>query len=64
MKDVQSYDGDLRMFREAPRPVDLTRLRFLRWLAEQGRLEHPAAGPPRGELAFAHGAPKRRASAA
>ena len=54
MKDLQSYDGDLRMFREAPRPVDIGHLRFLRWLAEHGRLEHPAAGPPSGELAAAH----------
>lgn len=64
MNDLQSYDGDLRMFREAPRPVDLARLRFLRWLAEQGRLEHPAAGPPSGELAAAHGAEQRLADAA
>ena len=31
--------------------VDLARLRFLRWLIEQGRLEHPAYGPPAGEYA-------------
>ena len=64
MKDVQSYDGDLRMFREAPRPVDIDHLRFLRWLAERGRLENPAAGPPSGELATAHGAEQRLAGAA
>jgi len=57
MKDLQSYDGDLRMFRETPRPVDLARLRFLRWLAERGGLEHPVAGPPSGELAAMHSAP-------
>jgi len=64
MNDVQSYDGDLRMFRETPKSVDLDRLRFLRWLAELGRLEHPVAGPPSGELAAAHGAEQRLAGAA
>ncbi len=51
MKDAKNYDGDLEMFREAPRDVDIARLRFLRWLIEQGRLEHLPAGPPSGELA-------------
>ncbi len=46
-----SYDHDLAMFREAPRPVSLAHLRFLRWLVEQGRLEHPPAGLPSGEFA-------------
>ncbi|HEY7065095.1 MAG TPA: hypothetical protein VII06_26705 [Chloroflexota bacterium] len=64
MKDLQSYDGDLRMFRETPQPVDMARLRFLRWLAERGRLEHPAAGPPSGELATAHAAHQPSAAAA
>ena len=53
MKDAQSYDGDLEMFREPPSPVDEAHLRFLRWLAERGRLEHLPAGPPSG--AFAEG---------
>ena len=51
MKDVQSYDADLEMFRETPPPVDVTRLRFLRWLAERGRLEHLPVGPPSGAFA-------------
>lgn len=51
MKNQSAYDSELSMFREAPRPVDVAHLRFLRWLAERGRLEHPAAGPPSGELA-------------
>ena len=55
MKDVKAYDGDLKMFRETPRPVDMARLHFLRWLAEQGRLEHLPAGPSSGELAEAPG---------
>jgi hypothetical protein len=51
MKDVQNYDADLEMFRETPKPADVARLRFLRWLAERGRLEHLPAGPPRGAFA-------------
>ena len=41
----QIYDGTLQMFVEQPRSIDLSRLRFLRWLAEHDRLEHPVAGP-------------------
>ena len=41
-----TYDGTLQMFVEQPRSIDLSRLRFLRWLAEHDRLEHPVAGPP------------------
>ncbi len=48
---VTSYDSDLAMFREAPKPVSLAYLRFLRWLIEQGRLEHAPAGPPAGAFA-------------
>ena len=38
---------------ERPREADLAKLRFLRWLAEQGRLEHEVFGPPRGEHTMA-----------
>jgi hypothetical protein len=55
MQDTKDYDATLRMFREVPGPVNVTRLRFLRWLAEHDRLEHPPAGPPTGELADAPG---------
>jgi hypothetical protein len=48
VKDVKSYDGDVQMFRETAKPVNLAHLRFLRWLIEQGRLEHLPAGPPSG----------------
>lgn len=41
-------DSDLKMYVEAEREVDLRRLRFLRWLVAQGRLEHEVAGPPAG----------------
>ena len=56
MKDVKPYDGDLRMFREEARPVNLAHLTFLRWLVDQGRLEHGPAGPPAGEFALGTGA--------
>ena len=53
MKDVKSFDGDLKMFRESPRAVNMDRLRFLRWLVERGRLEHSPAGPSSGPFADA-----------
>lgn len=45
------YDSSLQMFIEAPRSVDMSRLTFLRWLADNGKLEHQPSGPPSGELA-------------
>jgi len=51
VKDVKSFDGDLQMFREAPKTINMEHLRFLRWLVEQGRLEHAVAGPSTGPLA-------------
>jgi hypothetical protein len=51
MRGQQHYDGDLQMFVQAPRDLDTERLRFLRWLAERGRLEHEVAGPAGGPLA-------------
>jgi hypothetical protein len=45
------YDGELQMFCDTAREADLESLRFMRWLVEQGRLEHGAAGPPAGEYA-------------
>lgn len=61
MIDIRDYDRNLRMFREPPRPIDMARLRFLRWLAEQGRLEHPPAGPASGELLALAGESSRTA---
>lgn len=43
------WDKELQMFRDATRDVDLEKLRFLRWLAEHGKLEHEIFGPPTGE---------------
>ena len=53
MEDTKSFDSDLQMFRETPRAADMVHLCFLRWLIEQGRLEHLPAGAPCGELAEA-----------
>lgn len=46
-----SYDRDLQMFREPSGEPDLGVLRFLRWLAERGELEHDVSGASSGELA-------------
>jgi hypothetical protein len=46
-----SYDRDLQMFREPSCEPDLGVLRFLRWLAERGELEHEVSGASSGDLA-------------
>jgi hypothetical protein len=51
MQNAKSFDGELKMFRDGERPVNMGALRFLRWLAEQGRLEHGIAGPSSGPFA-------------
>ncbi len=48
---MQGFDAALGMFREEGKPVDYRRLRFLRWLTVQGRLEHSPVGPPSGPFA-------------
>lgn len=45
------YDADLEMFVEPSCEPDMARLRFLRWLAERGCLEHRPAGAPAGDFA-------------
>lgn len=50
MKAVGRYDGALQMFVEEPREIDLRRLGFLRWLVENGRMDHGVHGPSSGEL--------------
>ena len=51
MAAIGRYDCDLQMFVDEPRDVKPAHLRFLRWLVEQRRLEHPISGPPSGALA-------------
>lgn len=53
MKAMGGYDGTLQMFIEEGQELDMQRLRFLRWLGERGKLEHPIAGPPAGPLIVA-----------
>ena len=48
-----NYDSELQMFVDRAREPDGARLRFLRWLAERGWLEHEPAGPPTGAYAAA-----------
>jgi hypothetical protein len=45
------YDGELQMFCDTTHEPNQSTLRFMRWMVEQGRLEHGAAGPPSGEYA-------------
>ena len=51
LMDPKSFDGDLQMFCDVSKPVNMAHLRFLRWLVEHGRLEHLPANPSAGELA-------------
>jgi hypothetical protein len=60
MSSTRDYDAELHMFREPPRSVDLARLRFVRWLAEHGRLEHYPAGAPSGPFSGAWWEPPPR----
>ena len=56
MNGPGAYDATLQMFVQQPRGIDLSRLRFLRWLSERGRLEHTPVGPSRGAFAQLDGA--------
>jgi hypothetical protein len=47
------YDGELQMFCDVAQEPDREKLLFIRWMVEQGRLEHGVAGPPAGEYAEA-----------
>jgi hypothetical protein len=51
MKATGQYDKELQMYCDAVREVNFEQLRFLRWLAEQGKLEHETFGQPTGEFA-------------
>jgi hypothetical protein len=56
MAAMGPYDSSLQMFVQSPQPIDMSRLEFLRWLAERDRLEHRIAGPSSGPLVGAPGA--------
>ncbi len=44
----KNYDKDLQMFAETPKEPNPGKLAFYRWMAEEGRLEHPVSGDPIG----------------
>ena len=50
MAAMGPYDSSLQMFVQTPREIDMTRLNFMRWLAEQGRLEQRVHGAVSGAL--------------
>jgi hypothetical protein len=56
MATMGSYDSTLQMFVQPPPAIDMSRLAFMRWLAEQGRLEHQVAGPSTGSFVGQPGA--------
>jgi hypothetical protein len=56
MATMGPYDSTLQMFVQPPTAIDMSRLAFMRWLAEQGRLEHQIAGPSSGALVGQAGA--------
>lgn len=62
METVGRYDGNLQMFVEESREIDLARLGFIRWLAENGKLEHRSVGPASGEYAVVRAATDRTRS--
>jgi len=51
MSAERGYDATLQMFVEEAREPDFTRLAFLRWLGENGRLEHEVFGSSSGAYA-------------
>jgi hypothetical protein len=51
MATGSNYDGEVQMYVERPREIDLGHLRFLRWLAVRGYLEHAPAGRSYGVYA-------------
>ena len=53
MSESTEHDGAQASVIERSREADAGKLRFLRWLAEQGRLEHEVFGPPSGEYGIA-----------
>jgi len=59
----KKYDGNTQMIVEPPAVTNVARLRFMRWLAEQGSLEHSVAGPSSGDFAGTPSATESKPSA-
>lgn len=53
MREIGRYDTEMQQFVEAPRPVNMERLLFQRWLVDNGRGEHMPYSRPAGDLALA-----------
>lgn len=51
MTDVRHDESNPEVSGAVPKSVNVAYLRFLRWLAERGRLEHLPAGPSTGAWA-------------
>ena len=51
MAAIGRYCTQTHMMVEDQKLVRLPHAKFLRWLAENGRLEHEPAGPPSGHVA-------------
>ena len=53
MKEIGRYDRDMQQFVEAPKPVNMAKLIFQRWLVDNKRGEHEPVSAPAGEFALA-----------
>jgi hypothetical protein len=53
METRKCFDSELQMFCAEVREPSLVTLRFWRWLAEMGQLEHEVYGPAAGPYADA-----------
>lgn len=51
-KEIGPYDTEIQMFVEKPRPINMSRLIFQRWLVENGKGEHMPFSRPTGDLAL------------
>jgi hypothetical protein len=47
------YDRELQMYVDEVHDLDISRLRFIRWLVEHGRMDHGVMGIPVGRYAYA-----------
>lgn len=56
-RNSRGYDRELQMFQDGTREPDLKSLNFLRWLAEEGRLEHGIESLPKGEYSDKYATP-------
>lgn len=53
MREIGRYDSSMQQFVEAPKPVNMAKLIFQRWLVDNNRGEHQPVSEPAGEFALA-----------